>query len=302
MSKLKFNTTLWVLLAGCASKAPEAEGTSPALGSSEVVYIDTLFEHALEASAAPQTFQAGPGPTDFQVHFIDVGTGDCIWIHTGDDGIPGNGKLEGFNIIIDGGDAPSFGRVDGYQAASQYLTEDDKLPKGSTIDWLVATHPHSDHCGGLDNFLDDYDVLNILDPGHDPVNEDGVPASQRPGSVYGKFFGRASTEMVDGVKSDFLWGLPDDLMLDWGDELNVEVLHSSTEIIDNDLNNTSIVLALSFTDASGGPSFLFTGDAEKAVETSLATELGPELQTDVLKAGHHGSKSSSTKLFLEGKR
>ena len=38
-----------------------------------------------------------------QVHFIDVGTGDCVWIHTGDDGINGNGRMEGYNIIIDGG-------------------------------------------------------------------------------------------------------------------------------------------------------------------------------------------------------
>ena len=41
--------------------------------------------------------------TDLKVHFIDVGTGDCIWIQTGDDGID-NDKLKGLNIIIDGGD------------------------------------------------------------------------------------------------------------------------------------------------------------------------------------------------------
>ena len=56
-----------------------------------------------------------------QVHFIDVGTGDCIWIHTGDDGIDENGRMEGYNIIIDGGDWGRFGRANGYYVASESM-------------------------------------------------------------------------------------------------------------------------------------------------------------------------------------
>jgi len=212
--------------------------------------------------------------SDFQVHYIDVGTGDCIWIKTADDGIPNNGRMEGLNIIIDGGDAPSFGRVDGYEAASKYLTEDDKLPKGAEIDWMIMSHPHSDHCGGLDNFLDDYEVLNILDPGHDPLNADGIPATQRPSSVYGRFFSKAATEIANGHKANYAWGIPADFELDWGSELAVQVLHSSSTVIDGDLNNTSIVLLVAFADSPDGPSFLFTGDAEEAVEEHLVETLG----------------------------
>ena len=252
----------------------------------------------LEDAAKPRAASAPPVSPQLQVHFLDVGTGDCIWIRTGDDGIPGNGQLEGYNILIDGGDAPSFGRVDGYKAASAYLQEDDRLPKDSTIHWLICTHPHSDHCGGLDNFLDDYDVLNILDPGHDPLNEDGVPASARPDSVYGRFFTRAATEQVNGQLSRFHFGLPANLALNWGSELRAEILHASKTILANDLNNTSIVLALRYRDPGKTVSFLFMGDAEEAVEELLVEGMGDLLQATVLKAGHHGSHSSTTRAFL----
>lgn len=252
-----------------------------------------------EDAAKPGAASALPATTPLQVHFLNVGTGDCIWIRTGDDGIANNGQLEGFNLLIDGGDAPSFGRVDGYKAASAYLQEDDRLPKGSTIHWLICTHPHSDHCGGLDNFLDDYEVLNILDPGHDPVNEDGVPASARPDSIYGRFFAKAATEQVNGQLSRFHFGLPDNLALNVGSELRAEILHSSRTILDGDLNNTSIVLSLRYSDPAKPVSFLFMGDAEEAVEELLVAELGEALRATVLKAGHHGSKSSTTEAFLQ---
>ena len=236
-----------------------------------------------------------------QVHFIDVGTGDCIWIHTGDDGIDGNGTLEGYNIIIDGGDWGRFGRADGYAAASEYLGQTDRLPFGSTIDWVILSHPHSDHNGGLYGFLRDYDVRNILDPGHDKTNDDGEPDRERPRSAYGRFFRAASTEVLStGELANFVWGIPDTLTtLDWGSELNAEILWSSKDIVDDDVNNTSIVLRLGFTATGHDVAFLFTGDAEHAVEETLVAERGSGLEATVLKAGHHGSNSSTTEAFLE---
>ena len=243
--------------------------------------------------------QAQIPETELQVHFIDVGTGDCIWIHTGDDGIDGNGRMEGYNIMIDGGDWGRFGRVNGYTVASEYLDKTDRLPLGSTIDWMILTHPHSDHDGGLYGFLQDYEVRNILDPGHDKTNDEGEPDRLRPGSAYGRFFLAASTEIYgDGHRANFVWGIPDNFTLDWGSELDVDVLWSSREIVGDDLNNVSIVLRLAFTGDGNNISFLFAGDAEHFVENKLINKFGNSLQSTVLKAGHHGSNSSTSEAFL----
>jgi competence protein ComEC len=237
--------------------------------------------------------------TPLQVHFIDVGTGDCIWIHTGDDGVPGNGRLEGYDIIIDGGDNGAFGRADGYAFASEYLAEEDRLPSSSAIEWLILTHPHSDHCGGLPGFIEDYEVHNILDAGHEKQEPGRLPDRQRPATAYGKFW-RAATEerLENGNPARVVWGVPAALRLDWGAELDVRVLWSSRTIVDGDLNNCSIVLRLGFTGSGNDASFLFTGDAEAFVEEQLIAQQGDSLRCTVLKAGHHGSNSSSSTAFL----
>lgn len=259
----------------------------------------SLMETACTATARAQPVSATP----LEVHFIDVGTGDCIWIRTGDDGINGNGTLEGYNIIIDGGDWGRGGRIDGYAFASAYFQEgvngSARLPLGARIEWMILTHPHSDHNGGLWGILNDYQVANILDPGHDKKNDEGELDRERPGSAYGRFFAKASTEVLDdGTKATYHWGVPATLTLNWGSELSANVLWSSRTIVGHDLNNTSIVLRLGFTGPGQDASFLFMGDAEEFVEKRLVHDLGTQLATKVLKAGHHGSNSSSTIEFL----
>ena len=261
----------------------------------------TIALSAMLLNGWPNLSWAQIDETLLQVHFIDVGTGDSTWIHTGDDGNTGNGSHEGYNIIIDGGDWGRFDRADGYAAAREYLGQEDRLPIGSTIDWMILTHAHSDHNGGLYSFLHDYEVRNILDPGHDKKNDDGEPDRERIRSAYGRFYHAASTEKLStGERANFVWGIPDTLTtLDWGAELDVEILWSSREIFDGELNNTSIVLRLGYTEAHRDVAFLFTGDAEHAVEDRLVDERGSELQSTVLKAGHHGSNSSTTEAFLK---
>ena len=92
-------------------------------------------------------------------------------------------------------------------------------------------------------------------------------------SAYCRFCQAASTEVLaGGERATFVWGIPEGFTLDWGAELDVEVLWSSREIVDNDLNNVSIVLRLGFTGDGNDISFMFTGDAEHHVEDHLITE------------------------------
>lgn len=79
----------------------------------------------------------------------------------------------------------------------------------------------------------------------------------------------------------------------------MDILWSSRAIVDNDLNNVSIVLRLGFTNTGRDISFLFTGDAEHHVEDTLVARVGSGLRRTVLKAGHHGSNSSTTESFLQ---
>jgi hypothetical protein len=92
--------------------------------------------------------------------------------------------------------------------------------------------------------------------------------------------------------------VPSRFTLDWGAELDVRVLSSSRVIIGQDLNNVSIVLWLGFTGPGQDASILLTGDAEEFIEAHLVTTLGDGLRSTVLKAGHHGSNSSSSEAFL----
>ncbi|HTF90469.1 MAG TPA: MBL fold metallo-hydrolase [Planctomycetota bacterium] len=129
----------------------------------------------ISGSAATLPADQPAAADELQVHFIDVGTGDCVWIHTGDDGIAGNSRLDGLNIIIDGGDNGAFGRIDGYTPASDYLAT--LLPLGTHIECLILSHPHSDHCGGVVGFLEDYPVRTIPDLGFDKTEPGQLPAA-----------------------------------------------------------------------------------------------------------------------------
>lgn len=130
-------------------------------------------------------------------------------------------------------------------------------------------------------------------------NEEGEAERFIPATAYGRFFLAAETERLgNGARAEFMRGIPENMTLPIGNELNATILWSATEALDDDLNNTSIVMKLAFTENGRGASFLFTGDAEEAVESRLVQKFGDSLRSTVLKAGHHGSKSSSSKPFL----
>lgn len=188
------------------------------------------------------------------VHYIDVGQGDSI--------LAGS---DGHYMLIDAGENDQADTVVSYL----------KQAGVTSLDYVIGTHPHSDHIGGLDKVIDEFSVGKVILP---PVEhttrtfEDVLNAASNkglkitkpvPGSTY--TLGNASFTIVAPVK-------------DYG----------------NDLNNWSVGIRLTY----GSNSFLMCGDAESQAESDML-ERGIPLKADVLKAGHHGSSTSTSSGFLK---
>ena len=195
-------------------------------------------------------------PNEMVVHYIDVGQGDSILIQV-------NNK----NLLIDAGPQSDKKNLLSYLSALN-------LEK---LDYVIATHPHEDHIGNMDDVINDYNVLAFY-----------APKVQSTTKTFEK--------MVESLKSKNLKinvikkGTDS---IDLGENTKVTVL-SPTKDSYEDLNNYSPVMKIEY----GKTSFLFTGDAEKDVEKEiLATN--ENISADILKVGHHGSSTSTTKDFLK---
>jgi competence protein ComEC len=231
-----------------------------------------------------------------EIHVVDVGQGDGIWIHTFDDNIPGNGRYEGKNIVIDGG-------PEGADATDRlYQDLKDKAHDGAVIDALILTHPHNDHYPGALPVLRHFEVREYYDP--------GFPSAL---ATYQSFRHAVDAESAEGQPIVQHLGRDNFGTPDWGSELKVQWLWAWPGPAaglgrNNDLvNNASIVFRLVY----GTQSVLFMGDAEgedrsengdsaRYVEGRLLAKFGPPgLKSTVLKVGHHGSKTSSTIPFIK---
>ena len=198
------------------------------------------------------------------VHFIDVGQGDSILLMAG-----------GEAMLIDGGERGQE------ETVIRYLREQGVRE----LRYVVNTHPHSDHLGGLAyGVLEAFSIREVIAP---RFPEELMPTTrtyERFLNVMAKLREEQGTKMTPAQPGKkYKLG-----------EGEFTVL-GPIEISPDNMNNNSVVIHFHFKDFS----VLLMGDAEKAVENQLVGQWGTNLRADILKAGHHGSKTSSNKQFLD---
>lgn len=148
-----------------------------------------------------------------------------------------------------------------------------------TLDCLIITHPHSDHMGSASYVIDNMDIKQVITP---KLPDDMVPTTK----VYENFLTSVQNK---GLK---LTQAQPGLTIEIG-QAELEIISPVSDDYDN-INNFSAAAILKH----GENSFLFTGDNEKEAEEDII-ESGYLESVDVLKAGHHGSSTSSSSEFLE---
>jgi competence protein ComEC len=200
-----------------------------------------------------------PAEGEVQVHYIDVGQGDCALILTPEKA-----------VLIDSGD------VDYPDKVIQYL---NKL-KIKKLDLIIATHAHADHIGGMDKIIETFEVGKLLIP--------ELPAALVPNT---KVFTRMLLACDENDVERGYARVGDNFDLG-NSQLQILAPHEDFTIAD--INNSSIVAKL----IHGDNKFLFTGDMEKAAENDLLARKS-DISANVLKVAHHGSASSSQRKFLD---
>jgi len=198
-------------------------------------------------------------PQLLEVVFFNVGQGDGIFIET-----PQN-----YQILIDGGPSSVV-----LEKLGQEMSFWDR-----NIDLLVLTHPEHDHIAGLIEVLKTYEVKNILWTG---VLKDTKEFEEW-------------IKLIKDEKADITIAQAGQRIII--PNIFFEILHPFENLAGQDIkntNNTSIIIRLVFNDNC----FLFTGDASKSIERKVIDK-GLNLDCNVLKVGHHGSKSSTSKELME---
>lgn len=194
----------------------------------------------------------------FSIHFIDVGQGDCTLI-TCDD----------MTLLIDAGE-------NGHETEVLNYLRSMKIDK---LDYIIATHQHSDHIGGIPEVLEEYKADNIIMP---RLTKEQTPTN----STYTAFL-----KALQNTDAKIISAKPG-LKYSLG-EAEFEILGPVTNDCE-DINSMSAVTKITY----GENSFLVTGDAEKDEELEIIAN-GADLDCDVLRVGHHGSSTSSCKDFLD---
>ncbi len=174
---------------------------------------------------------------------------------------------DGETMLVDCGES-EYG-----ETVMQYLTANSV----THLDYFVISHAHSDHMGSAADIIEKISIDNII-------------ISQPSESAMGKKIYGELLDAINDCEAEIIMAEPDYTFTLGDAECTILAPFSVSE----EENNNSVIIYIT----AGKTSFLMTGDAEKAVEKELINAY-PDLSVTVLKAGHHGSKSSSHKNFIE---
>ncbi len=238
-----------------AESSPFIPELSSPLPKKDSVLTETSAAEGLPTAAPPSaTPEALPLGADssFVIHFLDVGQADSALV-----------LCDGQALLIDGGNSADSDLIYSYLQTQGV----------SYLDYIVATHGHEDHVGGLAGALNYAQVgtayCSVTDYDSDAFRDFTKYLSDQGLSL-----------QIPAVGERFSLG-----------SAAVEILAADRD--NEDPNNSSLVLRIVY----GETSFLFMGDAEREVEQRLL-DSGAELQSTLLKVGHHGSESGSSYPFL----
>ncbi len=189
------------------------------------------------------------------VHFLDVGQGDSILLEHGND-----------TMLIDSGEIDK-----GDDVATYIKNEGIK-----SLDYVVATHPHSDHIGGMYAILNDFPIKHFVDSGY---------------TYSSKTYENILTT-IDKKNIPFETPKRGD-KINFTSDIDVQVLNPGSTYFADDVNQNSVVLKIT----DGKVTFLLMGDAGIEAENEIMKD-GYNVDADVLKVGHHGSRTASVASFI----
>lgn len=215
--------------------------------------VSLIIAVLLSVSGIRSYFSSSVPDAPFTVHFIDVGQADAALV-----------LCDGASMLIDGGNREDSDLI------ATYLRKQNV----TYLDYVVCSHAHEDHVGGLSGALATVKAGAVY-----------APKTEADTKVYRNF----KTKVREQGLSITNPAPGDSVSLGTA---KVDFLGPVTENTD-EMNDTSIVLKITY----GETSFLFTGDAEREAELSIL-DTGADVSATVLKVGHHGSSSSTSYPFL----
>ena len=201
-----------------------------------------------------QTTEPIADPNTMKVYFIDVGQADCLYAEQG-----------GQTLLVDGGN------IEDGPLVAKYLTELGV----DHLDYVIVTHAHEDHCGGIDSILYSLPCRELIVPNREIeswVYQSIIDAANKTG-VSTQHAVEGETKALGDAQFTIL---------------------SCDDGSPENLNESSIVCKLSYGDID----FMLTGDAEALNEEEILAD-GYPVDCEILKAGHHGSKTSNTMSWLK---